>query len=79
LIETAIEDSGTRFHNMRILAVAFGLLASTMPYVCATSLTYKLDASEKACFYTWVDNPPAKVAFYFAVRIRRHFLFCSFM
>jgi len=53
---------------MQILAVAFGLLASIIPSVFATSLTYKLDASEKACFYTWVDTPPAKVSFYFAVQ-----------
>jgi len=65
---TVIENPGTRFDTMRILAAAFGLLAWIVPSVFATSLTYKLDASEKACFYTWVDTPPAKVSFYFAVR-----------
>ncbi|ORZ04440.1 emp24/gp25L/p24 family protein [Lobosporangium transversale] len=34
----------------------------------ATALTYTVAAHEKACFYTWVDVPKKKVAFYFAVQ-----------
>ena len=35
--------------------------------VTATALTYKLDANEKACFYSYVEQANTKVAFYFAV------------
>ncbi|GIZ47621.1 hypothetical protein CBER1_05992 [Cercospora berteroae] len=42
-----------------------GLLAS---YASATALTYKLTPNEKECFYTYVDQQNAKVAFYFAVQ-----------
>ncbi len=45
----------------------------TVPAVCAhasaTALTYKLQAHEKACFYTGTKTRGEKVAFYFAVRI----------
>lgn len=43
-------------------------LASLASSVAATALTYRLEANEKACFYTNVDQANAKVAFYFAVR-----------
>jgi hypothetical protein len=43
-------------------------LASLVSSVTATALTYRLEANEKACFYTNVDASNAKVAFYFAVR-----------
>lgn len=43
-------------------------LASLVSSVTATALTYRLEANEKACFYTDVDQANAKVAFYFAVR-----------
>ena len=49
----------------------FALLAglvSLASSVTATALTYRLEANEKACFYTNVDSSNAKVAFYFAVR-----------
>lgn len=49
----------------------FALLAglvSLVSSVTATALTYRLEANEKACFYTNVDASNAKVAFYFAVR-----------
>lgn len=39
----------------------------TASYVSATSLTYKLTPSEKACFFATVEEKGAKVAFYFAV------------
>jgi hypothetical protein len=42
------------------------LLSSPTP-VEATALSYKIDASEKACFYAWVDNVGEKIGFYFAV------------
>lgn len=44
-------------------------LASLVSSVTATALTYRLEANEKACFYTDVDQANAKVAFYFAVRV----------
>lgn len=34
----------------------------------ATALTYKLEANEQACFYTHIEHPGFKVAFYFAVQ-----------
>ena len=36
--------------------------------VYATALTYKLEAHERACFFTNVETKGTKVAFYFAVR-----------
>ncbi|EAS31058.3 emp24/gp25L/p24 family protein [Coccidioides immitis RS] len=53
---------------MRLFTFVLGLLAYIVSSVSATALTYKLDASEQACFYKWVDSPPAKIAFYFAVQ-----------
>jgi hypothetical protein len=45
----------------------FAGLASLVSSVTATALTYRLEANEKACFFTNVDQSNAKVAFYFAV------------
>lgn len=42
-------------------------LASLVSTISATALTYRLEANEKACFYTNVEQSNAKVAFYFAV------------
>ena len=42
-------------------------LISLLPLSTATALTYKLAPSEKACFFTYVEQKNAKVAFYFAV------------
>ncbi|EFE34464.1 uncharacterized protein ARB_06864 [Trichophyton benhamiae CBS 112371] len=53
---------------MRFQAIAVWLFAFAVSSVYGTALTYKLDAAEKACFYSWIDKPPAKVAFYFAVQ-----------
>ncbi|KAI9784887.1 MAG: hypothetical protein M1816_000582 [Peltula sp. TS41687] len=53
---------------MQIFTLVCGLLISLSAYVSATALTYKLAPNEKACFYTWVEHPGAKVAFYFAVQ-----------
>ncbi|KAF2105657.1 emp24/gp25L/p24 family/GOLD-domain-containing protein [Lophiotrema nucula] len=49
---------------MRTLAIISSLLAA----VSATALTYKLEAHEKACFFSNVENKGTKVAFYFAVQ-----------
>lgn len=46
----------------------FAGLASLVSSVTATALTYRLEANEKACFFTNVEQANAKVAFYFAVR-----------
>ncbi|KAJ5182978.1 hypothetical protein N7492_000594 [Penicillium capsulatum] len=43
-------------------------LASLVSSATATALTYRLDANEKACFYTDIDQLNSKVAFYFAVQ-----------
>ncbi|KAI1943690.1 hypothetical protein LOZ66_000274 [Ophidiomyces ophidiicola] len=53
---------------MHLRTFALGLLAYAVSSVSATALTYKLDASEQACFYKWIAQPPAKIAFYFAVQ-----------
>ncbi|EZF22317.1 hypothetical protein H103_04771 [Trichophyton rubrum CBS 288.86] len=53
---------------MLFQAIAVWLFAFAVSSVYGTALTYKLDAAEKACFYSWIDKPPAKVAFYFAVQ-----------
>ncbi|KAK2763054.1 hypothetical protein FQN54_009687 [Arachnomyces sp. PD_36] len=53
---------------MRFLFVLFGLLASLVSSVSATALTTKIEAHEKSCFYTQVDEASLKVAFYFAVQ-----------
>lgn len=52
---------------MRFAALVIGLLATIVSTVTATALTYRLEANEKACFYNYVDQQNAKVAFYFAV------------
>lgn len=52
---------------MRAASIVVGLLATLIPSVSATALTYKLDAHEKACFYADVTQTDVKVAFYFAV------------
>ncbi|KAF1969776.1 hypothetical protein BU23DRAFT_512666 [Bimuria novae-zelandiae CBS 107.79] len=49
---------------MRILAAIAGLVA----YASATALTYRLEAHERACFFTDVKDKGTKVAFYFAVQ-----------
>ena len=52
---------------MRLSPVIFGLLPYFVSLVTATALTYKLAPNEKACFFTNVEQPGAKLAFYFAV------------
>ena len=53
---------------MRLHLIAYGLLAYLTSLTSATALTYKLQANEKSCFYTMVEQKGAKIAFYFAVR-----------
>ncbi|KAF4976389.1 hypothetical protein F66182_17489 [Fusarium sp. NRRL 66182] len=53
---------------MRATSIVAGLLATFIPAVSATALTYKLDAHEKACFHADVTQKDVKVAFYFAVQ-----------
>jgi ubiquitin carboxyl-terminal hydrolase 7 len=54
---------------MKLSTISCSLLACISPLVSATALTYKLSANEKACFYSFVENKGAKVAFYFAVSL----------
>jgi hypothetical protein len=56
---------------MRTFFAFAGLLAYFTSLVSATALTYKLDANERACFFTQVQHKGTKVAFYFAVRVPR--------
>ncbi|KAL1989285.1 hypothetical protein VTN96DRAFT_47 [Rasamsonia emersonii] len=53
---------------MRFHSLLLGLLATAIPLVTATALTYNLEANEKACFYAQVEQVNSKVAFYFAVQ-----------
>lgn len=52
---------------MQLPTITWGLLACLVAQVSATALTYKLQAHEKACFYTATKNKGEKIAFYFAV------------
>ncbi|CAD6577664.1 MAG: hypothetical protein ASARMPREDX12_008446 [Alectoria sarmentosa] len=53
---------------MRTYLVFTFLLTCFFSYACATALTYKLVANEKACFFSNVEQQGAKIAFYFAVQ-----------
>ncbi|CAI6294642.1 unnamed protein product [Periconia digitata] len=53
---------------MRTFFAFASLLAYLSSFVYATALTYKLEAHEKACFFTNVEHKGTKVAFYFAVQ-----------
>ncbi|MCJ1370003.1 hypothetical protein MMC20_001215 [Loxospora ochrophaea] len=53
---------------MRALLPVCGLLAYAVSLVSATALTYKLVPNEKACFFSFVEQKGAKLAFYFAVQ-----------
>jgi hypothetical protein len=52
---------------MKFGLLTCGLIASLLSVASATALTYKLLANEKACFFTYVEQKGAKIAFYFAV------------
>jgi len=53
---------------MQLPLISCGLLACLALQVSATALTYKLQAHEKACFFTATKTKGEKIAFYFAVR-----------
>ncbi|KAK5128596.1 endosomal cargo receptor [Cryomyces antarcticus] len=53
---------------MRCLLLASTFLACFASLISATALTFKLVPNEKSCFFTYVDQKAAKVAFYFAVQ-----------
>ncbi|KAF2246188.1 hypothetical protein BU26DRAFT_521655 [Trematosphaeria pertusa] len=53
---------------MRTSLALTSLLAYCASAVYATALTYRLEANEKACFFTNVEQKGTKVAFYFAVQ-----------
>ncbi|KAG5999840.1 hypothetical protein E4U54_001652 [Claviceps lovelessii] len=53
---------------MRLPTVVAGLIACLVTNVAGTSLTYKLEANEKACFYVDTKTDNEKVSFYFAVQ-----------
>ena len=52
---------------MQLPLLWYGLLACVISLTSATALTYRLAPNEKACFFTWVEQKNAKIAFYFAV------------
>ncbi len=55
---------------MRIpLLTTYTFLVYAFTIASATALTYKLAPNEKACFFTFVEQRNAKVAFYFAVSL----------
>ena len=53
---------------MKFSTLLTGAAALFSSQVLATSLTYKVDAHERACFYANTKNANEKIAFYFAVR-----------
>lgn len=53
---------------MRLLSILSSTLLGAASLVSATALTFKLNASDRQCFYSQVDTPGTKVAFYFAVQ-----------
>lgn len=54
---------------MRLHTIICSLVAHIVPLISATALTYKLAPNEKACFFSFVEEKGAKLAFYFAVNI----------
>ena len=58
----------SRYTCLTMRFALFAGLASLVSSATATALTYRLEANEKACFFTNVEQSNAKVAFYFAVR-----------
>lgn len=51
-----------------MLGPVVALLGLLTAFTSATALTYKMTPNEKECFYTYVDKPGSKIAFYFAVQ-----------
>ena len=58
----------SRYICLTMRFALFAGLASLVSFATATALTYRLEANEKACFFTNVEQSNAKVAFYFAGR-----------
>ncbi|RMY68295.1 hypothetical protein D0863_07214 [Hortaea werneckii] len=53
---------------LALLLPFLSLLALFTTHASATALTYKLVPNEKECFYTHIEKPGVKIAFYFAVQ-----------
>lgn len=53
---------------MLSLISLISFLGALTTFTSATALTYKLVPNEKECFYTYVEKPGSKIAFYFAVQ-----------
>ncbi|KAF2023567.1 hypothetical protein EK21DRAFT_80609 [Setomelanomma holmii] len=53
---------------MRTTLALASLLACLISSVYATALTYRLEAHEKACFFSHTEHKGTKLAFYFAVQ-----------
>lgn len=78
ILATACPESAAQHHvniprstaTMRLTTLFAGLFACLITDVAATALTYKLDANEKACFFTTTKKEGEKIAFYFAVGFR---------
>lgn len=66
-LNTGPPTSSIYTNAMRISQLWACLLALCAIHVSATALTYKMQPNEKSCFFAWVDQKPAKIAFYFAV------------
>ncbi|KAL8970881.1 MAG: hypothetical protein Q9183_001309 [Haloplaca sp. 2 TL-2023] len=54
---------------MRIQLLSIGFLCHLYTLISATALTYKLQPSERACFFSYADQKGLKLAFYFAGRV----------
>ncbi len=53
---------------MKFSTLLTGAVALLSSEAVATSLTYRVEAHERACFYANTKNANEKIAFYFAVR-----------
>jgi len=67
-IQHTIVSISPQTNAMRVSQLWACLLALHATAISATALTYKMQPNEKSCFFTWVDQKGAKIAFYFAVR-----------
>lgn len=68
-----LQEHTTQQHNSVVMTPLFtlvGLLGLLTSFASATSLTYKLTPNAKECFFSYVEQQGAKIAFYFAVRIQ---------
>lgn len=58
---------------MKFSTLLTGAVALFSSEAIATSLTYRVEAHERACFYANTKNANEKIAFYFAVRARARY------